>query len=190
MSQQNDVDLAALRTLSRLLSDLLLSIEDDQWTLGTPCDGWDLAGLVDHITGGNWFSIRILDGQSAESAMQDTMQQFAGGSASKEQALTSVADQLGAFEQLGRLDQICHHVAGELPGRQVVRLRLHDLIVHSWDLSQTISPPGTLPDGLLQWATAELAHSESATATHFGLSGAPPVGAVGSATAYLRYFGR
>lgn len=190
MINESDPDLAALGRLSRLLSDLLASIDDDQRILATPCVDWDLSGLVDHVTGGNWFTTRILAGQLSEDAMEETIELFDGRSVSNELAVGSVDDQLSAFQRPGVLDQTCHHVAGDLTGRQILRIRLHDLIVHSWDVSQTLSPPAVLPIDLVRWATAELADSESLAATLFNLAEIPPFDTGDPAGTYLRCFGR
>jgi uncharacterized protein (TIGR03086 family) len=186
----HDVDLEALESASPLLSEVVASIDDHHWELATPCDAWDLAALVDHVTGGNWFTILILNGQTAEEAMEQTMQLFDGRSATKQQAIAAVEGQLTAFRQPDVVHRRCHHVVGDLTGREVLRLRLHDLIVHTWDMSQTLEPPASVPAGLLSWATAELAGGESLTARNFEFAGLAALDAGDSEAAYLSWFGR
>lgn len=178
-------------SLSGSLSTALGSIGAHQFVLSTPCSGWDLSALVDHVTGGNWFTCHILGGRTADAAMTKTMEQFAAGSASCEQAVASVDEQLAAFQQPGVLDRTWHHVAGDLTGRQILRLRLHDLIVHTWDIEQTLDPPASLPEDLIRWGLAEVSNQDSLTPEHFELTSIPLVGAAEDAAAvYLRSFGR
>lgn len=184
-----DADLAALGELSDRLSEAIRSIAPEQSTLPTPCDGWDLAALVDHVTGGNWFSCRILTGETAEQAMAWTMEQFGDGSAETEQAATAVGDQLVAFNRHGVLDMTWSHIVGELTGRQILRLRLHDLIVHCWDIEQTLRPPASVAEDLAAWGIEELAAKDSLTSTHFDLTSTSP-GLGDRPTAYLAVFGR
>lgn len=191
MTTENDPDLAALEKLSGELSAALRSITDDQWSLATPCTDWDLTALVDHVTGGNWFTRWIFGGISADEAMTRTMEQFSGGSATSEQATSSVADQLTVFTRPGVLGNTWNHVVGDLTGCQVLRLRLHDLIVHTWDIGQTVDAPAVLPNDLVNWGIEELADEASLTAKHFQLESIPASEAgENAATIYLRRFGR
>ena len=184
-------DLAALTSTTDQLSTALDSIEDHHWSLATPCTDWDVAALVDHVTGGNWFTIRILAGNSADEAMADTMKQFGGNGVTREEAVSSVNDQLIAFSQPGVLDRHWNHVAGDLTGAQVLRLRLHDLIIHTWDIEQTLDPPAALPSALVRWGLGELADDESLTSKHFELASTPgPDASRDPGAVYLSSFGR
>ncbi len=191
MTTEGDLELAAVEIVSDKLSDALRSIADDQWGLATPCVEWDLSALVDHVTGGNWFTSRIFGGLSSDEAMTHTVKQFRGGSVTSEQATSSVTDQLAVFGRPGVLDRTWSHVVGDLTGRQILRLRLHDLIIHTWDIEQTLDPPAALPEHLLRWGLEELANNGSLTAKHFELGSVPMSETVeNAATAYLRKFGR
>lgn len=186
-----DSDLAALDTVTANLSDLVASIEEHHGALATPCSDWDLRALVDHVTGGNWFTVAILAGEPAEDAMSAAIEQFGGNSATSAAATGSLKDQLDAFRRPEVLDRAWDHVAGDLTGRQILRLRLHDLIVHSWDVEETLRPGADLDRGLVRWGLDDLARGGSSAAEHFGLVGLSPAGLVGrGATAYLRLFGR
>lgn len=191
MSTDVDRDLAALRDVTDRFVDAVGSIEEHQWALGTPCSDWDLAALVDHLTGGNWFTTRILAGDGADDAMVATVNQFGGRSATREEAIQSARNQDAAFHRPDALEGTWNHVAGDLPGRQILRIRLHDLIVHSWDIEETLRPPATLPDDLVRWGVDELLHEGSLAAQHFDLVDAPALRASQNrATAYLQCFGR
>ena len=183
-------DLAALDAVSQLLADTLAVIDDEQQLLPTPCDDWNLVDLIDHITGGNWFTIQIIDGHTAADAMEQAMQRFAKGSATRHAAVESVHDQLTAFRAPGVVDRSHDHLVGATTGHVILCLRLHDLIVHTWDIANTIGPPWSLPDDLIQWAATELADEHSQTAQHFQLAPdeTPPLG--NSQIAYLGRFGR
>lgn len=95
-------------------------------------------GLVDHVTGGEWFTVMILAGARAEDAMAATMKRFGDNSVMSETAIDSLNDQLVALHRSEAPDRTWNHVAGQLTGRQILRLRLHDLIVHSWDVEETL----------------------------------------------------
>lgn len=191
MTSNQDPDLNALTSMSGHLSSALGAIEDHQLTRSTPCADWDLAALVDHVTGGNWFTGQILAGKTADEAMSKARALFGDRSANLEQAAASVNEQLTVFGQPSVLDRTWHHVAGELTGRQILRLRLQDLIVHTWDIEQTIDPPASIPADLVRWGLAELSSQESLTPELFELNSVPRPGrAEQAAVAYLARFGR
>ena len=191
MSSTHETDLEALTTATGHLVAALSSIEHDQWQSFTPCEDWDLATLVDHVTGGNWFTLRILAGEPADAALTHTMSRFAGRSATAEQAVSSSEDQLAAFRRPGVLDRTWSHVAGDLTGSQVLRLRLHDVIVHTWDIEQSLDHTTAPREELVSWGLAELDHSGSLTAQHFRLEQvSPPSTTADGAAVYLSHFGR
>lgn len=185
-----DPDLAALSTVTSYLRQLLLSVEEEQWSRATPCDDWDLRALVDHVVGGNWFTLTVLSGATAEESLDRAREQFAGGSPSARQAAASASEQLEAFRADGALERTWHHVAGDLTGREVLRLRLHDLIVHAWDISQSIESAAELPGELVSWGLAELRSEASLTAQHFDIDAGRLGATDDSALSYLRLFDR
>ena len=145
MATADDVERAALGAVTRKLVESIRALRSDQWRVATPCSDWDLTALIDHVTGGNWFTVAVLGGASAEDAMATTMDRFGAGSAAGEAAVRSLEDQAVAFLQPDALSRTWAHVVGDLSRRQILRLRLHDLIVHSWDLDEAPRPAGSPP---------------------------------------------
>lgn len=169
MTPRQPADLEILVLASDGFTRQCASLEKGQWDLPTPCSEWNLGQLVDHVTGGNWFTIEILNGETVEAAMAAALARFDGALGRREAAISSIRDQEDAFVQPGALGWRCQHVAGKLSGSEVLRLRLHDIIIHTWDIAQTVSPPGGFSDVLTAWALADLALPDSLTTRHFGL---------------------
>lgn len=189
MSSEDVDDLAILARVSSDFEILCRSIGEDQWSLPTPCTEWNLEDLVDHVTGGNRFTILVLNGATAEEAMAETIKSFDESHEPRTAALESIKAQLLAFGKPGVLDRRCNHVAGELTGREVLRIRLHELIIHTWDIGQAVNPPASLRDGYVAWAFAEIAGSTSTTSERFALDTSALEGER-SETALLAAFGR
>ena len=162
-------DLVILADISAEFARLCASIRDDQWSLPTPCTEWSLSQLVDHVTGGNWFTIRVLGGERAEEAMAETVKSFDKGHQPRAAALESIEAQRLAFNQSGVLDRVCDHVVGELTGKEVLRIRLHELIIHTWDIAEALEPPASIRDEFVAWSCAEIAGSGSSTVERFAL---------------------
>ncbi len=169
MNTEDAGDLALLARVSSDFELLCTSIRDPQWSLPTPCAEWNLEQLVDHVIGGNRFTIRILAGELADAAMPQPVTSFDERHETPAAALESINEQLLAFDEAGVLDGIFHHVAGELTGREVLRIRLHELIIHSWDIAQALDPRAFIRDEFVAWSFGEICKPESNTAELFAL---------------------
>lgn len=194
MTTLQDQDLLVLATVTDELVAAVAAATEDQRSWETPCPDWDLSALLDHIAGGNWFTSGILNGDTSDVAMATAMNRFEGGSATMDQVIGSADKQLKAFCGDGVLEATWHHVVGDLPGRQVLRIRLHDLIVHTWDIKQTIDPPALITNSVLDWAVDELAMEDSRAAGLFGVEETTPAEPTKTSktdtAAYLARFGR
>lgn len=189
MSSEDAGDRAVLARVSSDFETLCRSIGEDQWSLPTPCTEWNLEDLVDHVTGGNRFTILVLNGATAEEAMADTVKSFDESHEPRTAALESIKAQLLAFDEPDVLDRLCSHVAGELTGREVLRIRLHELIIHTWDIAEAVNPPASIRDGYVAWSFAEITSPTSNTSELFALD-TSALKAERSETALLAAFGR
>lgn len=179
-------DLDALARAGEHLSRLGSSIGDAAWSGPTPCSEWTVGDLVDHVVGGNVFTVEVLGGATADDAMATTMATFGDGYERAAALAETTRRQHDAFATPGALDGRYHHINGTLGGRDVLRARLHDLIVHGWDLAEALDPPAAVDDDLVAWAAAELAASDSLTAEHFGIDAST----VTDEATFLTAFGR
>lgn len=160
-------DLGALSRVSAWFVETCASITDDQWDLPTPCTDWTLEPLVDHVTGGNRFTVDILRGIDGEDALAAATASFTPDHQVRSSAISSTEHQLQAFNSPEALDRLCSHLGAQLTGRQVLHIRIHELIIHTWDVAQSISPPTIIPQLLVTWAVAELARPDSITIERF-----------------------
>ena len=103
-------------------------VGDDDWAKSTPCQGWTVRDLVDHAMlwqgrGGGVFGADV--GPDADWA---TLRPALAA------ALADPANLEGTAEELGGT-----------PKQAVAGLITADLLVHSWDLAQSIGADATLP---------------------------------------------
>ena len=180
---------AILASVGSDFENLCRSIGEDQWSLPTPCTEWDLEDLVDHVTGGNRFTVLVLGGATAEDAMAETRKSFDESHEPRTAALSSIKAQRLAFDDPDVLDRTCNHIAGELTGREVLRIRLHELIIHTWDIAEAVNPPASIRDGYVEWSHAEIANPDSNTTVLFALD-TSALGGERSEAALLTAFGR
>lgn len=135
---------------------LVSSVGDDQWDLATPCDGWTVRQLVGHVASGSQMARLLADGGSREDAIATLSVDQLGDDplAAIDVALTR---QQEAFDRADIGDHIFHHPAGDMPGTQVIKFRLGDLLVHTWDLARAIGASEELDPALVEevWAGIE-----------------------------------
>lgn len=184
-------DLEALARVNRAFVDACMAIQDRQWNLPTPCSDWTLRQLVDHVIGGNRFTILILGGASGQDALAAAVASFDREDNAISSAAISASEQLKAFRSPGVLDAACHHLDAVLTGREILRIRIHELIVHTWDILETIGPPALIHPESINWAIGELDRPDSLTIERFGLTPlAAPLDRQTGQEALLAAFGR
>lgn len=159
-------DLEMLVRVTDMLTEAVSVVHDDALDEQTPCDAWDVAALLDHLTGGNRFTAHVLAGKTADEAIKATRASFAGDSDKRLAVVESAATQLAVFREEGVMVSTYHHVVGDLTGEHILRLRMHDMSIHRWDLLQAVNPKKGLDSVYVRWAIDELARPDSLAARH------------------------
>lgn len=154
------------------------AVNDDDWQRPTPCTDWSVGDLVDHVLGGNLFTVRILAGDTVEAAMAEARSGVIETSDRAAATIASARAQRDAFDAPGALDRICHHPVGDVPGSAILGFRITDLTVHGWDLARAIGAAETLDPALVGAVWSRLSDTADAVAAT-GLFGDGPSGDVG-----------
>lgn len=145
MTQELDL----LRTARADLQARVEQIGADQWDLPTPCDDWTVRDLVAHLTAGNQMSVDLLNGATVDEAVA-RLQAAAATDNPVGDFIQASDAQEAAFAEDGAMERICHHRLGDMPGAQIVGLRLTDLSGHAWDLSRALGIDETLPQDVVE----------------------------------------
>lgn len=130
---------------------LVHAVGTDQWDLPTPCDGWDVRALVNHVVGENAWVVPLLDGRTIADVGTDLDGDLLGEDPARsweERAAPAMAAVAGA----GALDAVVHVSFGDIPGREYVSQIVTDHVVHRWDLAQGIGAGGDLEPDLVAFA--------------------------------------
>lgn len=144
-----DPHLEALETATGFFLATIAEIPAGSWFRPTPCDEWDLAALVDHVAGGNRFTIDILGGATAEDAMHGLVDFFGASYVRRESAVRTATRQHGAFVSPGGpRPRVSPHRSRDA-GRERAGVRLHELIVHTWDIARAIGTEAVIPHELV-----------------------------------------
>lgn len=120
----------------------------DQWDLATPCMGWDVQALVQHVVGGNRMAVSLLGGATADEASSFFAEDQLGTKPA-DAYVRSAAAQAAAFRVHGALNRTIHHPAGDMPAPQLLGFRIADLTVHAWDLARALRIDETIDADLV-----------------------------------------
>jgi uncharacterized protein (TIGR03086 family) len=151
----------------------LCLVDGDDWSLATPCEGWSVRDLASHVIAANRGAPSLLAGASHEE-----LSVVVGTDPLGEDLIgafdTSLATQAEAFGERGALERPGANAVG-LTGRQLLRFRTIDLLVHSWDLARTIGADEHLDAGLVAYTWQKVAPMMTSMAT-MGVFGDGPSG--------------
>jgi len=140
-------DVSELVAAQQLTRRKVAALTDDQWTLPTPCDQWDVRALVVHMVEGSRMTLALLDGASAEES------RLAFGVAHDDLVAEldlAFTDERDAFARPASFDMTVHHpAAGDIPGVRLYEFRTGDYLLHGWDLARAAGTDEALPDDLV-----------------------------------------
>lgn len=180
MASTGDPDVDLWRLARAGVDDLLGRVRQEDWARPTPCAEWNVRALVNHLVGSNLRHVALLQGGSEHDFW---------ATRAREDVLTEdpptdwkvSADALdAAFVEPGAMERPINY---RLPtGRALLRGRVFDVTVHSWDLARAIGVDATLDERLVAAClatplAATLGRGEGMPATedHEQLA-APPMG--------------
>ncbi|HEV2374324.1 MAG TPA: TIGR03086 family metal-binding protein [Streptosporangiaceae bacterium] len=128
---------------------IIAGIPPDRWHDSTPCEGWDVRVLVNHVVSGNLWAAEL----AAGATIDDVGGQFDGDLLGSDPALPyaeSAKSAAAAFRRPGALDAMCAVSYGPVPGSVYAGHRFIDVFIHGWDLAAATGQDATLDEGLLE----------------------------------------
>lgn len=123
-------------------------VDDAQWNDPTPCEGWTVRDLVEHVVAGNRLAVSLLTGRPE--ALDGRDDEHTGAELIAEFNCT-LDRQRTAFESAEANLDIAHP-AGRITASQFVTYRAADIAVHAWDLARAIGAEERLPEKLIEHA--------------------------------------
>ncbi len=131
-----------LEVIVPMVVDVIGSIRPDQLANPTPCEGWTIRDLLNHMIGGATAFAAGFRGEALPD-MSGPMPDLAGDdpAAAFNAAIAAFAE---ATARPGALDRVLETPIGAVPGREFLRFVALDGLVHGWDLTratgQTYAP--------------------------------------------------
>ncbi len=128
---------------------VVAGIAPDRWQGDTPCAGWDVRALLNHLVAGNLWAAELGAGETIE-GVGDRLDGDVLG-ADPAAAYTASADAAAAvFRRPGALDAPCAVSYGPVPGSVYAGHRFVDVFVHGWDLAMATGQDPSLDPALME----------------------------------------
>jgi uncharacterized protein (TIGR03086 family) len=118
-------------------TDRVRQVRPEQWSAPTPCVGWDVRTLVNHVVGEDRWMVPLFAGAT----IAEVGDRFDGdllGDDPVAAASDAAAQAAATVGEPDALDRTVHLSFGETPAEEYVRQLLADHLVHSWDLAAAI----------------------------------------------------
>jgi uncharacterized protein (TIGR03086 family) len=138
---------------------VVAGVGKEQLDLPTPCDGWDVRDLLNHLVSGNLWASEL----GAGATIEDVGDRFDGDvlgddvlGAYEASAILAAA----TFEAPGALAAPCAVSYGPVPGSVYAGHRFIDVLIHGWDLAIATAQDTALDPELID-AAYELLQEEA-----------------------------
>jgi len=169
---------------------VVAKIEPAHWDRPSPCAGWSVFDVVDHVVAGERFTAGTLAGASLAEALKAQ----AGLDLQNADVVGQVSDAasvaLSAFDR--SLDRLVQHRVGPIPARRVLGFRIIDQLGHTWDVATATGQTVALdPDALA--VGVDIARRERTTldrSPNFATTPDDEVETGDPLTSFLRMIGR
>jgi uncharacterized protein (TIGR03086 family) len=145
-----DNDLAAAhRAALASTRQFVAGIGEGQWDLPTPCDGWNVRELVNHIVAGNLWAAQLASGRTIADVGSDLDGDVLGSDpvSAYDRSAESAAT---VFELPGALDAPCAVSYGPVPGEVYAGHRLIDVLIHGWDVASATGQTTEIDPSLIE----------------------------------------
>ena len=144
-------------------------IAREQWSAATPCEGWDVQTLLNHLVSGNLWAAELAAGATIEEVGDRLDGDLLNGDALAAYEASAKAA-AAAFEAPGAMEAPCAVSYGPVPGSVYAGHRFVDVLIHGWDLAVATDQDTTL-DPVLVSAAYELLRSQADMVRGSGMFG-------------------
>ena len=135
-----DVHRDALAATGRIVN----NIKPDQLHDATPCEDYDVQGLLTHVISGNFWVAPLVEGKTIDEVGDTLDRDF---NMSEYDASAKEAD--AAFSLNGAMERPVAVSYGPVPGEVYAGHRFVDVLIHGWDLAKATGQDTTLDPELV-----------------------------------------
>ena len=106
------------------------------WDRATPCDGWDVRDVVNHLSTVTEKFTRFACGE--DGLLREERRDWLGEEPAAGFAAIAAASQRAWIEHPEALDRTCQLPFGEFDGAVAAAINLFDVVVHGWDVATAV----------------------------------------------------
>lgn len=149
---------------------IVANVKPHQWVSPSPCEGWDVHKLLNHVVSGNLWAAELASGRTIEEVGDVLDGDVLGADpiASYDRSAEAAA---AIFEAPGALDAPCAVSYGPVPGSVYAGHRFLDVFIHGWDVATATGQDATLDPVLVQ-GCFEVVEPQAEMLRHSGMFGA------------------
>jgi uncharacterized protein (TIGR03086 family) len=137
--------LADLQAATAGAETIVAGISAGQWDAPTPCTGVDVRTLVNHLVAGNLHFVALVAGTPRPNGDADLL-----GADPAEAFRTAATSLFMALSAPGMLDRTYQLPFGQVPGLELIEIRLVEHLGHGWDLTRATGQPAPFPGDLAE----------------------------------------
>jgi uncharacterized protein (TIGR03086 family) len=124
-------------------------VEPRHWQQASPCEGWDVRALVNHVVSGNLWVVELAQGRTIEE-VGDRLDGDVLGPKPLDAYDASAEVAAAAFEAPGALEAPYAVSYGPVPGSVYAGHRYLDVLIHGWDVATATGQNATLDPELVR----------------------------------------
>src|SRR5512133_3551258 len=125
---------------------LVAEIHEPQWNDPTPCPGWTVRALVNHVAVEDLWAGELFAGRTI-AEVGDRLDGDQLGAVPLDRWRSAVRGALDAAGAPGAMTETVHLSFGDVPGSEYAMQLFADHLVHGWDLAVALGRPAALdPD--------------------------------------------
>jgi uncharacterized protein (TIGR03086 family) len=157
-----------------VLETVIAAVKPDQLDAPSPCEGWTVRELINHLVQGNLYFVSVLTGGPRPQRDRD----YVGDDAHPAFA-SSVRELRDAFAGEGVLEGTFPTPFGQGRGSSIISMRVVEMSVHAWDIASSTGQSTDLDHVISEWSLRALSYGLSGdrTGSPFGAEQPAPADA-------------
>lgn len=125
-------------------ADLVAHLGNSDLAGPSPCAGWDVRALLNHLLGATWMFTLVNQGQAAEEDAGDVI-----GADPFLAVTTAAKENVASWGRPGGFEGERSYPFGTFPAQGAATINLGEVVVHNWDLARSIGQDLTIDPGLV-----------------------------------------
>ena len=135
---------SALDTSYSQTAGLVAQLADGDLAAASPCAGWDVRALLNHLLGATWMFTMVNQGQAAGEDAGDVI-----GADPLLAVTTAAKENVASWGRPGGFDGERSYPFGTFPAQGAAMINLGEVVVHNWDLARSTGQDLTIDPGLV-----------------------------------------